>query len=115
MFFLEAIIGLIAGFISGLFSAGGGMIIVPSLMYIFKLDSVKSRATSIVIVLLMVLTSSFFYYKNNYIDLKISLLCAFGGLIGGYIGSKILKKFSDKFLRLLFIFFLIYVSIKMII
>ena len=115
MFYLEAIIGLIAGAISGLFSTGGGMIIVPSLMYIFKLNSIKARATSLVIVLLMVLTSSFFYYKNNYIDLKISVFCALGGLIGGYIGSKILKKFSDKFLRIIFIFFLIYVSIKMII
>lgn len=74
-----------------------------------------ARATSIFAILPMVLASSIFYFKGNYIDWKIGILCAIGGIIGGYIGSKLLRKLSDKVLKISFIIFLFYVSIKMII
>jgi len=108
-------VGLFAGVISGLFAAGGGMIVVPALIHIFKLEDSKARATSVFAILPMVIASGLFYYKNNYIDWSIGRKCAIGGIIGGYIGSKLLKKISDKILRILFTAFLIYISIKMII
>jgi len=106
-------IGLIAGTVCGFFSTGGGMILVPAFMYILKMEPLKSRATAICCILPMVVTSGIFYYKENYIDWKISLLCAIGGLIGGYFGAKYLKKIPEKFLKILFTIFLIYASIKM--
>ena len=69
---------------------GGGMILVPALTSIIKLDEVKSRATAITGILFMVITSSFFYFKSDYIDLNLRLKCAIGGIIGGIIGSKLL-------------------------
>ncbi len=108
-------LGIIAGFISGLFSAGGGMIVVPTLVYIFKLNEAEARATSVFVILPMVITSGLFYYTNNYIDWNIGIKCAIGGIIGGFIGAKLLKKLSAKVLKIIFIIFLIYVSIKMII
>ena len=94
---------------------GGGMILLPGLVSIIKLDEVKSRATAIVCILFMVITSSFFYFKSNYIDWNLSFKCAVGGIIGGIIGSKLLIKMSKKYLNLLFIIFLFYSSIRMII
>lgn len=111
----KVILGLIAGFISGLFAAGGGMIVVPAFVHIFKLDEAEARATSVFSILPMVIASGLFYYNNNYIDWNIGIKCAIGGIIGGIIGSKLLKKLSDKILKIIFIAFLIYVSIKMII
>lgn len=108
-------LGIIAGFISGLFAAGGGMIVVPALAHIFKLDEAEARATSVFAILPMVITSGIFYYSNNYVDWTIGIKCAIGGIIGGIIGSKLLKKLSDKVLKMIFIVFLMYVSIKMII
>ncbi len=110
----EILLGVVAGFISGLFAAGGGMIIVPAFVHIFKMDEVKARATSIFVILPMVITSGIFYYNNNYIDWEIGIKCAIGGIIGGFLGAKILKKLSDKILKIIFILFLGYVSIKMI-
>ena len=107
------IIGLIAGFISGLFSTGGGMILVPAFIHLLQLDDTKARGTSVFCILPMVITSSFFYYKGNFINLEIALLCAIGGSIGGYIGAKLLKKVPKKYMKIAFTFFLIYVSIKM--
>ena len=60
-------VGIIAGIISGLFSTGGGMILVPAFIYLLELDNTKARGTSVFCILPMVATSSFFYYKENYI------------------------------------------------
>ncbi len=108
-------IGILAGFISGLFAAGGGMIVVPAFVHIFKLNEAEARATSVFAILPMVITSGLYYYNNNYIDWNIGIKCAIGGIIGGFIGAKLLRKLSDKVLKILFIIFLMYVSIKMII
>lgn len=110
----QIIVGSFSGVISGLFAAGGGMIVVPALIHIFKLEDNKARATSIFSILPMVITSGIFYYKNNYVDWNIGIKCAIGGIAGGFIGAKLLKKLSTKVLRILFIIFLIYTSIKMI-
>ena len=106
--------GLIAGLISGLFAAGGGMIVVPALIHLFKLEDAKARATSVFAILPMVITSGIFYYRNDYIDWNLGIKCALGGTIGGIIGAKLLKKMSTKTLKIMFLIFLIYTSVKMI-
>lgn len=106
----SAIIGILAGFITGFFSAGGGMIILPAIIYFFNLDERKARGTTIFIILPLVLIASFFYYKGNESNLILSLKCVFGGIIGGYVGSKLLRKIPENLLRILFIVFLLYAS-----
>ena len=66
-------------------------------------------------ILPMVIASSVFYIRNNYINWKIGILCAIGGIIGGLIGSKLLINLSKKILQIFFIVFLLYAGIKMII
>ena len=111
----KILLGITAGFISGLFASGGGMIVVPAFVHIFKLDEAEARATCIFAILPMVLTSGLFYYSNDFLNWSIGIKCAIGGIIGGFIGAKLLKKLSAKVLKIIFIIFLIYVSIKMII
>lgn len=109
------ILGLMAGVVSGFFSSGGGMLLVPFFIHILKIEDVKARGTSVFCIMFLVITSSVFYINKNYVDINLGIKCAIGGIIGGYIGSKILFKIDKKWLRLLFIFFLIYSGIKMII
>lgn len=113
--FKKASIGLLAGIVSGLFSTGGGMILVPAFIYLLKMEDSKSRGTSIFCILPMVITSSFFYYKGHYINWETSMLCAIGGAIGGFFGAKLLKKLPEKTLKIAFTIFLIYASYKMLI
>ena len=110
-----SLIGFIEGLVSGFFSTGGGLILVPSFLYLLEMDSQKARGTSVFCILPMVLTSSIFYYKGNFINWKVAILCGIGGARGGYIGAKLLKKLPEKYLKIAFTIFLIYVSIKMII
>ena len=108
------IIGLLAGLVSGFFASGGGMILVPSFIYVLKMEDVDARATSVFCILPMVVASGIFYYRNDYIDWKTGVMCAIGGIVGGVIGSKLLKKVPEKYLKIAFTVFLIYTSIRMI-
>lgn len=110
----KILIGFSGGLITGLFASGGGMILVPCFMYLLHISDRISRATATFCILPWVIISGFFYYKNNFIDWKLGLLCALGGIIGGIIGAQLLKKMPVKYLQLLFIIFLGYASIKLI-
>ena len=110
----KILIGIFAGIVSGLFASGGGMILVPSFIYLLKMSEVEARATSVLCILPMVVTSGIFYYTNNYINWKIGILCAIGGIVGGSVGAKLLNKLPIKYLKISFTLFLIYASCRMI-
>lgn len=111
----KILLGILAGTICGLFGTGGGLILVPAFIYILKIEPKKARATSLSCMLIMVITSGIFYYKNKYIDWNSGILCAIGGVLGGYIGAKILKKVPDYVLKIVFIIFILYYSLRMIV
>lgn len=111
----KILIGLLAGLASGFFASGGGMIVVPALVYLLNFEEAKARATSVFVILPMVMASAFFYYQNDYINWEIGILCAMGGIVGGYIGSRLLKKLPPVYLKVAFTIFLTYVSIRMIV
>ena len=108
------VVGVLGGFVSGFFGAGGGLIILPALIRILKLDEYKARGTTLATILIAILVSSIFYSKFNYFDFGMSLKIAIGGIIGGFIGAKIVEKFSRFWLSIIFDIFLLYVSLKMI-
>lgn len=109
------IIGLITGLISGLFGAGGGMILVPVFTFINKLDEKEARSTSIFCILPIVAISCIIYGRNKYIYWNIGIKSAIGGMIGAIIGTILLKKLNNQVLKILFTAFLLFVSIRMVI
>ena len=92
---------------------GGGLILIPAFIHIFKMEDKLSRASAVACILPMVITSSIFYYEKNYINWEISFLCAIGGTIGAVVGTKLLQKIKTKYIRFLYTIFLFYISIKM--
>ena len=72
----KIIIGLLSGFITGLFATGGGTILIPTFVYWLKIDEKVARATSICCVLPAVIISFLFYMKEkyNYFSLIIFLI-----------------------------------------
>ena len=79
-----SLIGFIAGLISGFFSTGGGLILVPAFLYLLGIDSQKARGTSVFCILPMVLTSSIFYYKGNFFT-NFTFICNTLSYAGSYI------------------------------
>lgn len=106
------VISIFAGIISGFFSSGGGMLLVPFFTHIVKLDEVKARGTSVFCIVFFVVTSSIFYFGKNYVDYNLGMKCAIGGIIGAFIGSKLLMKIDKKYLKIFFIIFLLYSGIR---
>ncbi|MCT4509684.1 MAG: sulfite exporter TauE/SafE family protein [Tepidibacter sp.] len=108
------LIGSITGFINGVFGSGGGSILVPSLNNILGIEEHKSHATALSIIIFFTFTSSFIYIKNGIFDLNVTYKVAIGATIGGIIGAKLLNKFSGPKLRLIFGFFMIIASLRMV-
>lgn len=111
----NALIGIIAGLISGLFSAGGGLILVPIFVYVLKISEKQARGTSLFCILPMVICTAIMYSRNNFIDWQIGIKCAIGGIIGGIIGGKLLNKIPTKYLKISFIIFLFYAGISILV
>lgn len=69
-------IGLLVGFISGLLASGGGMILLPIYLYIFKLNEKEARATTIFSMLIIIIVTSIIYAKYNNFDVILGIKCA---------------------------------------
>lgn len=110
---LLIIVGLLAGVLSGLVGLGGGVIIVPALVFILGFSQHQAQGTSLGILLL---PAGFFaamnYYKRGYIDIKVVLLLFTGFLVGGWIGSKISLSLSQAALKKIFAIALILIAGK---
>src|ERR1019366_4128515 len=84
-------IGLVTGILSGLVGVGGGIIIIPALVYFLGFSQQTAQGTALTIYLMPVGILGFFnYYRAGYVDIRTSLIIAVTFVIGSYFGSKIL-------------------------
>jgi uncharacterized membrane protein YfcA len=111
---LIILVGLAAGILSGLVGVGGGIIIVPALVYILGFSQHQAMGTSLGILLLPAgILAVLNYYKKGYIDIKVVVILFIGFLIGGYFGSKISLGMQESQLRKIFAVVLIFIAGKM--
>ncbi|MBS3995652.1 MAG: sulfite exporter TauE/SafE family protein [Alkaliphilus sp.] len=109
------LLGLITGLVNGLFGSGGGTILVPGLFFLFGIAEHKAHATAISVILPLALISTIVYMKNGIIVWDITLKVIAGGVIGAFIGAKLLNKIPEKILRKAFAIFMIVAAIRMVI
>ncbi|MCE9540648.1 MAG: sulfite exporter TauE/SafE family protein [Bacteroidetes bacterium] len=108
-------IGLFAGVLSGMVGIGGGIIIVPALVYFMNMSQPEAQGTSLAVLLLPVgILAVYFYYQAGYVDVRSSLIIATTFVIGGFIGSKIAIVVDQNMLKKIFGIFLFLISLKMI-
>lgn len=113
--FKHGFTGLLAGFLSGLFGAGGGVVLILALEKIFKLEAHKAHATTVAIVLPMaIVTTGIYLYHNPAINWLGALLVSVGGIAGGYTGAKYFRKLSGKMLHRIFGVFMVIAALNMI-
>ena len=107
-------IGLVAGVLSGLFGIGGGIVIVPALMFFAKLAPQSATGTSLGALILPVgILGAWTYWKAGHIDLRASLLIAAGLFVGAYFGARIAQSVSPVTLRKMFAVFLVLVAFQL--
>lgn len=103
----SGIIGLVGGFLNGLFGAGGGTILVPSMEKFLGLEEHKAHATAISIILPLSVISLVVYWYKGELIWQSALMASIGGVLGGAIGAKFLSKISGKWLRCIFGVFMV--------
>ena len=114
--FIIILIGACAGFASGFFGIGGGIILVPCLVYFCKFSQHQAVATSLAI---MLPPFTFFavweYYKKGWVDIKIACTLVILMLVFSYLASLIAKNLDSLHLKLYFSIFTIIAGIYMLV
>ena len=106
--------GVLAGFLNGLFGSGGGTVIVPFLEEFLKVDPKKSHATAILIILGFTLVSLLFYGFSGRLDFPLALKVSIGGVIGGFLGAKLLGKLTFSAIHKIFGIFMMIAAVRMV-
>ena len=107
-------IGLFAGVFSGMIGLGGGLIIIPALMYLLHMDQHAAQGTSLALMLPPIgLMAAYNYYKAGALNNQFAAVIAIAFFVGGYFGSRWALNMPEALLRKIFAVTLIVVAIKM--
>ena len=114
--FLLLLIGLAIGIVSGMVGIGGGMLVIPLLMFFFGFSQAKANGTSLAMLLPPIgIFAVVEYWKAGNVDWRFALLLAFGFAVGAYIGAAIVNHgwINPTALRVGFALLLIYCAARL--
>lgn len=112
---LLLMIGLVSGIASGLFGIGGGLLIVPGLIYLAGFSQHAATGTSLAVLLPPAgLAAVIEYYRHGNVDLKAALIVAAGLFVGGWFGAVIANQLAGPYLRLGFGIFVVALGLYLI-
>lgn len=105
------LLGLGVGLLVGLMGIGGGVVLVPTLVYLLGMSQHLAQGTSLLLQLPPIgIGALYTYWKNHNVDLPAGLVCAAGFLLGGYFGSRIALAMPSHTLHALFGIFLMFAA-----
>jgi uncharacterized protein len=111
---LLLLVGLAAGILSGLLGIGGGILIIPSLVFFFGLTQHDAQGTTLALMVPPIgLLAAYTYYKEGHVDLKMAGLICVGFFIGGLLGAQVAGRIDATLLKKLFGAFLLITAVKM--
>ncbi|MEO5984495.1 MAG: sulfite exporter TauE/SafE family protein [Ferruginibacter sp.] len=108
------LVGLAAGMLSGMVGIGGGIIIVPALIYFLGLSQFHAQGTSLAMIMLPVgILGVIAYYKQGYVDFSLVIFLAIGFILGSFLGSKISLSLPQETVKKFFAILLVIIALKM--
>lgn len=108
------ILGLSAGILSGLVGIGGGIIVVPALVFLLGFTQHQAQGTTLAMMVPPIgVLAAWEYYKNGHVDIKIAVLLCAGFIVGGFVGGRLANAVSSMVLEKAFGFVLLILSLKM--
>lgn len=108
-----ALIGLFGGVASGLFGIGGGIVMVPAMIFLMKQEPRIAVGTSLAVIVPTALVGTFRHYHFGNIDWRIALMLAPTALIGGFIGPQIAEAISGLALKRAFGILMLLAGVKL--
>jgi uncharacterized protein len=111
---LFLVIGLVAGVLSGLFGIGGGILIIPALIFFAAFHTKLAIGTSLGAMLLPVgLLGAYAYYQAGNLQIKASLLIALGLFFGAWVGAKVAHAIPAAVLQRMFAVFIVLMAVRL--
>lgn len=108
------LVGLIAGYFSGLIGIGGGVIIVPALVLLFGFTEHTAQGTTLALLVPPIgILAVMSYYQKGYVDIKTAIIICIGFVVGGFIGGKMAVSINETTLRKVFAVVLILLGARM--
>ena len=108
-------IGVLAGMLGGFVGVGGGLIVVPALIYFLGLNQIDAQGTSLAMMLPPIgVLAVWNYHKTGNVNFTYAMIIAISFIVGGYFGSKIALKIPVNTVKLIFGILMLYTSIRMI-
>ena len=108
------LIGLVTGAFAGLLGIGGGLVLIPSLVFVMGMDQHQAIGTSLAVMLPPIgLFAAYNFYKAGQVNLKFALILALAFMIASYFTSKIAITLPENLIRKIFSVFLIVIGIRM--
>ena len=112
---LYLLLGLLAGVVSGLIGIGGGVIIVPALIFWFGLSQHEAQGTTLAMLVPPVgLLAAWTYYRQGYVNFQIAAFLCAGFFLGGLFGAKLATGLSNVLLEKVFGVMMLAIALKMI-
>jgi hypothetical protein len=108
------IIGLFTGALGGMVGIGGGVVLVPALIYFLGFSQLNAQGTSLALIMFPVgIFAVVNYYKQGHIDFNVVFYIAIGFIIGSFLGSKFAMSLPKETIRKIFALLMIVIAIKM--
>ena len=109
------LVGLLAGFLSGLFGVGGGILIVPSLVLLLGFSQRLAHGTSLAAVLPIAIASLTTYAFEDKVDWKVGALHAVGAVVGAVVGTQLLRRLPHDTLAIAFAVLLVATAVRLLV
>lgn len=107
------LLGMTTGFMSGLFGIGGGILMVPGLIFLAKFDSRRAHATSLAAMMPMAISGVITYLVNGNVDWPVVGFLSLGSVFGALVGTSLLTKLSRRSLAIAFSVPLVIAAIRL--
>ena len=110
---IAGVIGLVSGVTSGLFGVGGGVVMVPAMMFFLGLPIKTAIGTSLLVILPTSLAGSYKHYTQGNVDWRVALTLAPMAIVGSWTGAWLTTHISDQNLKRVFGGFLVLVGLRL--
>jgi hypothetical protein len=111
---LYIILGVVAGLLSGILGIGGGVVLIPALIFIFGLTQLQAQGTTLALMVPPIgLLAAIRYYQSGNVKLGMAGFICLGFFVGGLLGANLVQNLPEPLIRKVFALFLLFLSLRM--